>query len=172
MNVFYTNENPSICAMEHCLKHQTKMIVEYAQLLSTAHHELDGECAIQGIYKSTHKHHPSSIWVRESSDHYQYVYDLLENLCNLYTERKGKVHKTSEKLGILCNQPANIERKGFVEPPKAMPDEFKSLDTIEAYKAYLNDKWLEWITRVKPLAVKFQHSAPSWVSQDITGECL
>jgi hypothetical protein len=64
MNIFYTNENPIIAAQDHCLVHQNKMIIEYAQLLSSAHHILDGEYAIDGIYKATHKNHPSAIWVR------------------------------------------------------------------------------------------------------------
>ena len=43
MNIFYTNTNPYTSAHEHCKVHRVKMIVEYAQLLSTAHRLLDGE---------------------------------------------------------------------------------------------------------------------------------
>lgn len=35
MNIFVTNYNPTACAMEHCLVHRNKMLVEYAQLMST-----------------------------------------------------------------------------------------------------------------------------------------
>ena len=43
MNIFYLNKDPKIAAMDHKDKHCVKMILEYAQILSTAHRELDGE---------------------------------------------------------------------------------------------------------------------------------
>ena len=42
MNIFYLHENPEVCAKMHCDKHVAKMIIEYAQMLSTAHRMLDG----------------------------------------------------------------------------------------------------------------------------------
>ena len=42
MNIFYLHENPKICAEMHLDKHASKMCIEYAQLLSTAHRVLDG----------------------------------------------------------------------------------------------------------------------------------
>lgn len=49
MNIFYLDENPSIAAAMHCDKHVVKMIVEYAQLMSTAHH-IHGT-NVEGMYK-------------------------------------------------------------------------------------------------------------------------
>lgn len=43
MNVFYLSEDPVIAAMALIKKHKNKMLVESAQLLSTAHRVLDGE---------------------------------------------------------------------------------------------------------------------------------
>lgn len=42
MNIFYLDKDPIIAAQQHCDKHVVKMIVEYAQMLSTAHRILDG----------------------------------------------------------------------------------------------------------------------------------
>ena len=42
MNIFYLHEKPEVCAKMHCDKHVVKMIIEYAQMLSTAHRMLDG----------------------------------------------------------------------------------------------------------------------------------
>lgn len=42
MNIFVLDLSPTIAATFHCDKHVVKMIVEYAQLLSTAHRVLDG----------------------------------------------------------------------------------------------------------------------------------
>ena len=43
MNIFYLHRDPHEAARLQCDRHVVKMILETAQLLSTAHHELDGE---------------------------------------------------------------------------------------------------------------------------------
>ena len=43
MNVFYLDKDPVVCAEMHNDKHVVKMLVEYAQLMSTAHRIIDGE---------------------------------------------------------------------------------------------------------------------------------
>ena len=42
MNIFYLHKDTRKCAEYHNDKHTVKMILEYAQLLSTAHRFLDG----------------------------------------------------------------------------------------------------------------------------------
>ena len=42
MNIFYLDNHTHRCAKQHCDKHVVKMIIEYAQLLSTAHRVIDG----------------------------------------------------------------------------------------------------------------------------------
>lgn len=42
MNIFALDRDPYTAASYHCDKHVVKMLVEYAQLLSTAHRQLDG----------------------------------------------------------------------------------------------------------------------------------
>lgn len=114
------------------------MVVEYGQLLSTAHHVIDGDQARKGIYKVTHKNHPSAVWVRESVEHYIYVRDLLEALCAEYTYRYGKVHKTErEVLPLLMMPPKNMPMNGgWVEPPQCMDDHCKESNAIDGYKTY------------------------------------
>ena len=43
MNIFYLDNHTHRCAKQHCDKHVVKMIIEYAQLMSTAHRVLDGD---------------------------------------------------------------------------------------------------------------------------------
>ena len=43
MNIFYLDKDPKVCAEMHLDKHVVKMIIEYAQLMSTAHRVLDGQ---------------------------------------------------------------------------------------------------------------------------------
>lgn len=54
MNIFYTNNDPRLCAMEHVDKHTVKMLTEYNQLLSTAHRVLDGK-QVAGLSTSGRK---------------------------------------------------------------------------------------------------------------------
>ena len=46
MNIFYLDHDVYKCAEMHNNKHTVKMILEYAQLLSTAHRFLDGTLVI------------------------------------------------------------------------------------------------------------------------------
>lgn len=59
MNIFYLSRDPVLCAEMHCDKHVVKMILETAQLLSTAHWELGSTAP----YKPTHKNHPLALQV-------------------------------------------------------------------------------------------------------------
>jgi len=126
MNIFYLDKDPKICASYHCDKHVLKMIIEYAQLLSTAHRLLDG---IEGrgssksgktqvrvwtldnglenvLYKATHVNHPSNKWVRNHRDNYVWLYELWIHLCSEYSKRYKKTHLTYTKLSsALCNIP-------------------------------------------------------------------
>ena len=142
MNIFYLDKDPYICAKMHCDKHVVKMILETAQLLSTAHNELDGTPHIE-CYKSTHKNHPSAVWVRENAQQYLWAHALLTELCAEYTRRYGKIHKT-ERVGIVENLetlPVNILYDNFREPPQCMPDQYKQGSAIGAYRAYyIGDK--------------------------------
>jgi hypothetical protein len=89
MNIFYIHENPTISAKAMSNKHVVKMILESAQLLSTAHHILDKSTSSE-LYKPTHKNHPSAIWVRQSYKNYQWLYNHFISLCEEYTKRYNK----------------------------------------------------------------------------------
>ena len=43
MNIFYLDKNAKIAAQSHGDKHVVKMVLEYAQILSTAHRVIDGD---------------------------------------------------------------------------------------------------------------------------------
>jgi hypothetical protein len=115
------------------------MILESAQLLSTAHRELDGNSWADDnlLYKTTHKNHPSAIWVRQSAEHYEWCYEHMLQLGEEYNHRYGKQHKTIQKLGdTLGNWPNNLCCVGFVQPPQCMPEEYKSTNAITGYRNY------------------------------------
>lgn len=171
MNIFCTDLDPVQCAKDHCLVHQTKMILEYAQLLSTAHRVLDGDGGIQGIYSSTHENHPCAVWVRESDMNYLWLHEVAMVLCELYTDRTGKVHATQSILLALSELPKGIPSGDFTEPPICAPYGYRTIhDTVRAYRAYLNHKFSEWQARENPVAVSFWKAVPSWVRLEDTVE--
>lgn len=161
MNIFYLHTNPIICAEYHCDKHVVKMIVEYAQLLSTAHRILDGEeyhdvsknnrklkrFRLKDerehlLYKASHINHPSNIWVRDSKFHYEWLYKLFIQCCVQYTKRYSKTHKSEELIPYLIDHPTNISNNKWNDPPPAMPDKYKvPSDIIKSYQNfYIGDK--------------------------------
>ncbi len=156
MNIFYLHPNPQTAARMHCDKHCVKMILEYTQLLSTAHRVLDGDDANPNVYKIAHKNHPSTIWTRSSKQHYKWLFRLFRKLNIEYGIRYGKVHKSWEKLNdILKFPPKNIKDNGWVDPPQCMPDYCKKPDTVEAYRNY-------YILEKKRFATWKNNQEPEW----------
>ena len=161
MNIFYLNPDPRLAAIEHNDKHCVKMILEYAQMLCTAHRELDGDARADelSMYKRAHLNHPSTVWVRESKPHYDWLYSLFSALSEEYTYRYSKIHTTFSKLGeVLRFSPENIaNNKAFTQPPQCMPDKYKCDDSVVAYqKFYIGEKayFSKWKKREIPLWFK------------------
>lgn len=165
MNIFATSQCPVQSAQEMTNVHVVKMILESAQLLSTAHFVLDGE---QVGYKPTHKNHPCAIWCRASSANYLWLLAHFNALCEEFTFRTGKVHKSSEQISALATPPWNIETGELTPLALCMPEEFQRLglfDQTKAYQAYLNVKFQEWRSRDKPIKVEWTNrSKPIWVN--------
>ncbi len=149
MNLFATSTCPKQSAYDHNDKHCTKMLLETAQLLCTAHH-LEGQASdIPDIYRTTHKNHPSAVWVRASRANYLWTYDLFEALCSEFRTRFGKIHLTDTKLRVsLTKVPRYITARELTAPPACMPDEFKVHADgewpTESYKLYLS-RGKDWI---------------------------
>ena len=149
MNIFVLDEDIPIAAKYHCDKHVVKMIIEYAQMLSTAQHELGLHSSIRpdDIYKPTHKNHPAAKWARECSENYFWLWKLGVNLCVEYTERYGKIHKTQGVLKRLAFHPNNISHKGNLTPfwsPKGYEygESLNIKTAIDAYRQYyINEKF-------------------------------
>ena len=135
MNIFYLHKDPFEAAKVQYNKHVVKMILESAQMLCAAHHVLGDPDDVP--YKLAHKNHPSTIWVRENSLHYYWLYSHMIALGLQYTYRYGKVHKSIIKcIKPLEQHPYNIPNKPFEQPPQCMPDEYKDECSIKAYWNY------------------------------------
>lgn len=132
MNIFVLDLNPVMCAKYHCDKHVVKMITETAQLLSTALHLNNQTSSKQ--YKQTHINHPCTKWTVKSKSNYKWLKQLGECLYLEYIERYDKLHKAGE---VLINLPMlNIKDIGLTDFALAMPEQYKTSNTVESYRNY------------------------------------
>jgi hypothetical protein len=163
MNIFILNESPIIAAQEQCDKHVVKMIVESAQMLSTAHRMLDGnETRRQSksgktmskywelpdnresvLYKAVHMGHPCTVWTMESKTNYVWHYAHFIALCDEYQYRYGKKHLTdqllSETLKKIPDNIPDIKRTPFKLAMGSNP-ECVSKDPVESYRRFYETK--------------------------------
>ncbi len=186
MNIFYLERNTVECARAHNNKHIVKMILEYAQILSTAHRYLDGTLSIEKkyvigslparwrnvkrwklsddyhnrlLYQATHINHPSTIWARSSTENYIWLANLLIACCEEYRYRYNKTHKVEETglcYVLLKNIPKNITNAAFTEPAQAMPDKYKVSN--DSIAAYRN----YYIGDKARMAVWKNRNTPAW----------
>lgn len=161
MNIFYIHDNPYVAASAMTNKHVVKMILESAQLLSSAHRVLDGihyngftktgrkqqqwHHPEQTLYKATHVNHPSAVWARKNSANYQWLFHHFNALSQEYTNRYGKIHATWIKLvNILADSPVNIEKCDIISSmPQAMPEVYHDNDSVLAYRKYYQGEKLK-----------------------------
>jgi len=156
MNIFYIDQNPKKCAQHMVDKHVVKMILETAQLLSTAHRLLDGKMVVvkshkgrnvkrwildnelnDKIYQATHINHPSTVWTRERSGNYKWLYEHFLGLLEEYTYRYEKKHKCEELVKWLEKTPKNMPLCIFAPPYPAMDNKYIiSEDSLTNYRNY------------------------------------
>lgn len=156
MNIFATDPNPEICAQQHCDVHVIKMILETAQLLSTAHVVVTGN---QVAYKKTHANHPCGIWIRESAHNYKWAFRLFVALLTEYEFRFGRVHKSATYKNALAQIPP-LPVLGLTKFAQAMPLEFGGACSHASYRRYVRAKLREWKRRPKPMRTTFTRRAP------------
>ena len=180
MNIFYIDTDPIDAAQMMVDKHVVKMILETAQLLSTAHRVLDGKVRIEEkyvngslparyrkvkrwtlpddreetLYSATHVNHPSAVWCRASNNNYNWLYAHFLALLDEYTYRYGKVHKCATLVNALRSTPISIP-VGYLTPvTPAMPDEYKvEHDSVTSYRNYYRvakQRMHKWTKRQKP----------------------
>jgi len=155
-------------------KHVVKMILESAQLLSTAHRVLDGQ-EIEGksatgrkarrwilpdarddvMYAATHINHPSAVWCRTSVRNYDWLVDHFYALMREYNHRYNKTHKCYGELSyMLQSPPHNLKAWEWTEMPSCMAEEYIiSKDPIINYRNYYREgkkNLHKWTNRQPP----------------------
>jgi hypothetical protein len=172
MNIFILDEDPRTAASMHCDKHVPKMVLESAQMLSTAHRMLDGvetkkrsrsgktmskyyylgDTREHHLYNAVHFNHPCTVWTRESAQNYLWHYELFISLCDEYTKRYGKLHLTDRSLREhLKPTPDNIpdiDMTPFRLAMKSNPECMNEAAPVESYRKFYMTKQerfkMEW----------------------------
>lgn len=135
MNIFVTDSCPIKSAQYLDNRRLIKMVLESAQLLSSAIILNNGK----GFYKLTHKNHPATVWTRSSQSNAKWLLEHFKALCTEYTKRFNKVHKCQQYLNTIELELNNIPDKGLT--PFCNITKFHNENVFEAYKLYLQDKW-------------------------------
>jgi hypothetical protein len=180
VNIFILDRDPKVAARMQCDKHIVKMILESAQMMSTAHRIIDGyqerRPSKSGktmvkywkllderefhMYKAVHVGHPCTVWTMNNDNNYTWHFDHFVELCREYTHRYGRVHETDRKLRKhLSHLPKNI-KKGFKYAttafPLAMQHEPQCMMEcpVKSYRAYYKTKAAQfnmvWTKRETP----------------------
>lgn len=162
MNIFAVNEDPRLAALELPDKLVPKMIVESAQMLSTAHRVLDGDqkADMLHLYKKAYENHPSTIWVRQDAMNYWWLWMHALTLCEEYKWRfspegqgTGNPHKTESVIHALQELPLNIPAEKdtnwevLQDLPLCMPDQYK---TEGGYDQTTTGAYQKFVTQDKP----------------------
>lgn len=144
MNIFVVSSDPYECSLILDDRRLNKMILETAQILSTAAH-LNGA---KTTYKPTHKNHPCVRWATKERSNYYWLWVYFCHLDLEYKHRFNKVHKSSELIEELQNSMYFIEdTKSMDEFPNCTVNKekgisFKHVENVhDAYKMYLNARW-------------------------------
>lgn len=144
MNIFVFDEDPHKAAMWLDDVRQNKMILETAQLLSTAIQE-SGNSGNYSVYKSTHKNHPCTKWVMKSRGNYSWTVSYLHQL--------GQIRNPSHKSLQLLSYFKDYEHFGEFEQEERTPfancarnlDQLLDFtyvkDTFSAYRSYISERW-------------------------------
>ena len=168
MNIFFLDLNTTLCAQYHIDKHTTKMLTEYAQIMSTFHWLADPVYAKKNnLYRPTHKNHPSVQWAGLNITNYQWLYFLWGDLHREYQYRYGesKVHGAFRHWAALSEYPTNIldiqyTPVGMAQRYQAVGP-YKRLDSVEAYRDYYRQT-KRFDKNGKDMAVWSGRGKPEW----------
>ena len=161
MNIFVTHPSPIQSARNLPDKHIVKMPLETCQMLAIIYS--DWYYGVGKLYKKdgtpygtahgAFRKHPCTMWAAATPYNLAWLIRHGYALCHEYNLRYGKVHtcldviEQAERIyHSWCKEPLSYASQQVRSFTRAMPEYLKydqTINTIEAYKRYLNTKpWL------------------------------
>jgi hypothetical protein len=167
--------DPRLAAQAHIDRHVVKMLIEYAQILSTVHHIWDDPNHVPiEIYKATHKNHPSVKWAAQSRAEYNWLRELWVELHIEYMHRYGDGkkdprHASFKKLHAplwwppfkMPSVPSATAAPYMAKQFQAVGPDYKQLNPVEAYREYYR-KTKQFDAKGKPMAKWTKRGKPDW----------
>lgn len=166
MNIFILDKDPILAAKYHCDQHVPKMILEGAQMLSTAACRLYGRRFVE-LYQPTHANHPCTKWVAACHNNRVWLMTMLQQLQNERVYRwDGKGVHTSLHIALKAFEIIQ-DKFGQVEPcvtafAQAMPEQYKRNDAVLAYRNYYMGEKMS----IKGGATWTRRGCPEWIGEN------
>ena len=132
MNIFVVDEDPEVAARQLCDKHVVKMILETAQMMCTVAHGY----GYSPPYKKTHPKHPCTLWAGQSAENWSWLTDHGLAMCEEYTERYGRTHKSEAVIRWCRRLPIRFPAQQLTPFAQAMPEQYRNECAVTAYRAY------------------------------------
>lgn len=167
MNIFVLDQSPELSAQYHCDQHIHKMILESAQMLSTAMHSWYPHVKPY-IYKPAHLHHPCTEWVCASKPNAVWVYKLMIELESIRLSLGHNEHN-SMKIANIFRDNTDIY-DGYTDPfIFAGPLQFKlrpDLTIYQKYQEYYRLKQILWHGTKNQMSYT-NRPVPSFINQEL-----
>jgi len=183
MNIFFLDPNPKIAASMHCDQHLHKMILESAQMLSTAaRFYAPWRKKWDDVYKPTHLNHPCNLWLQKDIENVLWLTNLCSHLNSIRMSLGSEEHASMKVIEIASTL---IEAVNFFKPVdfdevtpifcgplqiKFRPD----LSIPQKYQEYYKYKYREWLDTPNRMSYKgrplphFLHQFAGNIDHDAT----
>jgi hypothetical protein len=150
MNIFALHQSPQESARVHCDQHLHKMILESAQIVSTAFH-LRKFSITHWLYRPAYPNHPCTIWTAASDNNMLWLLELATELETIREELNCPYHSSSNVIKFARDymQEERSAANSFLahDPALAMPIHIKmrsDIDSYEKYRTYYRWKNQQW----------------------------
>lgn len=142
MNIFATDDDPYVSANNLDDLRLSKMVLESAQLLSTA-------CYLKGVrddylYKPTHVGHPCTQWLLESRKNVSWLLDHATSMVKIKLIATSNIHSSVVPLSVsikYIDKFPDIDRTPFRNCTSLKSHEYDHLDVFTKYKIAMIMKW-------------------------------
>lgn len=167
MNIFFLDPDPKIAASMHCDQHLHKMILESAQMLSTAAHVWFPQIS-DILYKSSYANHPCTQWVRASTNNALWVSTLAIELDEIRQSLGSDPHLSIRVVREIHNRLEDSEIILSKDRPIFCGPAYIKLDpkypTVpDKYRRFYLHKAKQWALNGKPRMSYKNRSIPEFL---------
>jgi len=142
MNIFATSECPTQSALNLDDLRLRKMIIESAQILSTAIY-LRTRSLSDLLYRPTHKGHPCVRWAYRSRDNFLWLYRHGLSMAVIHRDISGVEHASEKILHEAHKSWHLFSNQGLTEFENCTTykDGYEHVPIFDKYRLQMIDKW-------------------------------